>query len=392
MKIQSHIPLILVIMIFISEIMIQAQNMAPQGFNYQAIARDFNGQEMENKDLLIRIKISSGESGTLEWQEIHSVTTNKFGLFSIIIGQGSYDGGRKNKFPDVQWGSAAHYLEVDIDFKDSRGYLPTGKSQLFSVPYALYANYAANGGSSGSLDRQNLAYTDSSFLLLINNDGTVQSSLKNDFDPTNEIQDLLLTGNILKITNNPDANEINLSPYLDNTDKQTIFNRNDSIGISNGNTISLKRFYQNLSMETDSLRISNGNAVSIAELKNPASINFYAEKTTTSTVNLGIDSYLVFNETKLNTGDSYSTITGNFAVPFSGLYSFYITYEARNSQGLKVFVNNGEYDYLVTAVGDGKIRSNFILYLIQGDVVNIIVNSGGNSQIGKATWAGFKVY
>ena len=145
-------------------------------------------------------------------------------------------------------------------------------------------------------------------------------------------------------------------------------------------------------LETDSIRITNGNALSTEGLKNPVSINFYAEKTTTSTVNLGIDSYLVFNETKMNVGGAYSTITGDFSIPIDGLFSFYVTYEAKNSQGLKVFVNNGEYHYLVTAIGDGKIRSNFILYLLQGDKVNIIVNSGGNSQIGKATWAGFKVY
>ena len=395
MKRISQLPLIIVLILMAFKLEGQTQSMAPQGFNYQAIARDFNGQEMRNKDMFARISIYSGSAtGALEWREIHSVTTNKFGLFNLIVGQGTRDGGRKEKFSDIEWGSAPHFMEVELDFGD--GYLPTGKNQLFSVPYALYSNYAANGGSGGSNERQNLSQTDT-LLQLINNDGSIQSSVKNDFDPKNEIQDLLISGNILKITNNPDANDINLSPYLDNTDNQILQNRGDSIKISGGNTIDLSRFKDNtdrqqLILDTDSIRITNGNAISTSGLKNPSSINFYAEKTTTSTVSLGIDSYLVFNETKMNVGSAYSTNNGDFSVPISGLYSFYVTYEAKNSQGLKVFVNNGEYDYLVTAIGDGKIRSNFILFLLQGDKVNIIVNSGGNSQIGKATWAGFKVY
>ncbi len=406
MKRIFHIPLLLLIVLYLSKADGQTQNMAPQGFNYQAIARDFNGQEMRDKNMFARISIFSGSvTGALEWREIHSVTTNKFGLFNLIVGQGTRDGGRKENFSDIEWGSAPHYMEVELDFMDGQGYLPTGKNQLFSVPYALYSNYAANGGSGGVFDgdtdptneRQNFSQKNDTLLQLINNDGSVQSSVKNDFDPKNEIQDLQKNGNILKITNNAEANDIDLSPYLDNTDKQILINKGDSVSISNGNTIDLSRFIDNtdkqqLILETDSIRITNGNAINTTGLKNPSSINFYAEKTTTSTVSLGIDSYLVFNETKMNIGAAYSTNNGDFAVPISGLYSFYVTYEAKNSQGLKVFVNNGEYDYLVTAIGDGKIRSNFLLFLLQGDKVNIIVNSGGNSQIGKATWAGFKVY
>src|SRR5690606_28509712 len=41
-----------------------------------------------------------------------------------------------------------------------------------------------------------------------------------DIDPINEIQDLNLTGDILTITNNTGATDINLGGYLDNTDDQ----------------------------------------------------------------------------------------------------------------------------------------------------------------------------
>src|SRR5690606_10950384 len=46
-------------------------------------------------------------------------------------------------------------------------------------------------------------------------------ALDDDTDDENEIQDLNLTGDILTITNNTGATDINLSGYLDNTDDQT---------------------------------------------------------------------------------------------------------------------------------------------------------------------------
>src|SRR5690606_10414948 len=46
-------------------------------------------------------------------------------------------------------------------------------------------------------------------------------ALDDDTDDENEIQDLNLTGDILTITNNAGATDIDLSGYLDNTDDQT---------------------------------------------------------------------------------------------------------------------------------------------------------------------------
>jgi hypothetical protein len=134
-----------------------------------------------------------------------------------------------------------------------------GTSQFFSVPYALYAEYAASGTGGGPVDPddhdkdatneiQSLSInTEDNELLLMNPDGTEQSSLPIDYQPENEIQDLSINNNILTITNNADANPVSLTPYLDNTDNQT------------------------LTLEEDSIRISGGNAVYITELKNPES-------------------------------------------------------------------------------------------------------------------------
>ncbi|MBN2214167.1 MAG: hypothetical protein JW723_07975 [Bacteroidales bacterium] len=407
MKVLSHILLFFIITIPGAVSFAQNQNGAPQGFNYQAIARDYNGQEMRNVDIAVRVSIYPGMSGPFEWRELHSVTTNRFGLFTIIVGQGTRVEGSVDHFKDIAWGSSAHYLEVELDFPDDAfGFLPTGKNQLFSVPYAIYANFAANGGSGGILDndtdptneRQNFSQTDT-LLLLINNDGSIQSSVRCDFDPKNELQDLLIDKNILKITNNPDANDINLAPYLDNTDNQTLINKGDSIGISGGNTINLSRFKDNtdqqqLILETDSIRITNGNAVNISELRNPQSVYFYAIRTTAYTASGGEYYMLKFDDVKTNAGTPYNSENGNFTAILNGLYSFYFVYEANESQSIYLFINNSLAETFVSNTETMTYRLSFMKYLNTGDIVNLVVYNrlAAPSPIGTGTFSGFKVY
>ncbi len=407
MKIISHILLVFILIISGVSLFAQNQNGAPQGFNYQAIARDYNGQEMRNIDLMVRVSIYPGQTGPFEWRELHSVETNKFGLFTIIIGQGTRVEGSLAYFSDIKWGTGERFLEVELDFpNDAYGFLPTGKNQLFSVPYALYSNYAASGGSGGILDndtdptneRQNLSQTDT-LLQLINNDGSIQSSVKNDFDPKNELQDLLIAGNILKITNNPDANDIYLSPYLDNTDNQILSNKGDSIGITGGNTIDLSRFKDNtdeqqLILETDSIRITNGNAVNISELRNPQSIYFYANRTTAYTASGGEYYTLKFDDVKTNAGSPFNPSNGDFTAISDGLYSFYFVYQANESQSIYLYIENSLAETFVANTLIQTYRLSFMRYLNAGDKVNLVIYNrlAAPSPIGTGTFSGFKVY
>jgi hypothetical protein len=354
----------------------------PQGINYQAVARDFTGEELANRNISVRISIISGSvDGQVEWIENHSVTTNRFGLFTIIIGQGEREGGEKEEFTDMYWGYSPHFLKVAIKFTESGEYLNMGTTQFFSVPYALYAEYAASGTGGGPVDPddhdkdatneiQSLSInTEDNELLLINSDGSEQSSLPIDYEPTNEIQDLAINNNILTITNNADANPVSLTPYLDNTDNQK------------------------LTLEEDSIRISGGNAVYISELKNPESNYFYAEKTTVNTVPVVNDVDLVFNEERIDQGGIYNHTYGIFEPVSTGLYSFYFTYNAKTTQKISIFVNGGVYDVLLqSAPADAKVRYAFMLYLTEDDWVKMVVNSGASTEIGTATFTGFKVY
>ncbi|MEQ8552688.1 MAG: hypothetical protein RIC53_08550 [Cyclobacteriaceae bacterium] len=60
-----------------------------------------------------------------------------------------------------------------------------------------------------------------------------------DLDSGNEIQDLALVNNTLTITENGNATSIDLTPFLDNTDSQSLSFTNDQLSVSGGNSIDL---------------------------------------------------------------------------------------------------------------------------------------------------------
>ena len=62
----------------------------PQGINYQAVARDANGDILMNQALTIQFSVISDiTTSAVSWQETNTVTTNDYGLFTAIIGQGT---------------------------------------------------------------------------------------------------------------------------------------------------------------------------------------------------------------------------------------------------------------------------------------------------------------
>ena len=92
-----------------------------------------------------------------------------------------------------------------------------------------------------------------------------------DLDPTNEIQDLSLSVNTLAITANGSATQIDLSPYLDNTDAQALSLTGTSLAISGGNSVDLASLKdgtgtddQQLSLAANSLSLEDGGSVDLS--------------------------------------------------------------------------------------------------------------------------------
>ena len=112
----------------------------PQGINYQAVARDANGDVLMNQSLTIQFSVISDiTTSAISWQETHPVTTNDYGLFTAIIGQGtSTNAGSSATFDVIDWASSTHFLKVEMNGVDM------GTTQLMSVPYSLYTETADN--------------------------------------------------------------------------------------------------------------------------------------------------------------------------------------------------------------------------------------------------------
>ena len=187
-----------------------AFSQAPDGINYQAVIRDNAGAVLTNSPVGMKIAIrQTTATGTVVYEESFAPTTSAYGLVNIVVGQGTVISG---DFTTIDWASGPYFVEVSADETGGTNYAVLGTQQLMSVPYALYANTAEN----------------------VTNDQVDDA----DADPTNELQDISLSGTDLSITN---GSTVDLSVLQDGTgtDDQNISGSNLSgtnltIGIENG--------------------------------------------------------------------------------------------------------------------------------------------------------------
>jgi hypothetical protein len=124
---------------------------APERFSYQGVARDAVGTPLSNATIGLRLRLRSGSpTGTVVYQETHATATNAHGLFTVQVGGGTGGLG----FASIDWGSASHYIQVEMDANGGTAYQDMGTAQLLSVPYALYAKSSETAGPAGATGSQ----------------------------------------------------------------------------------------------------------------------------------------------------------------------------------------------------------------------------------------------
>lgn len=282
MKIRINKPIIAIaaaIFCLTSILKTEAQNVAQpaKGINYQAVVRNNDGSLVANKNIKAVFSIIATDiNGELIWKEEHiNIPTNKYGLFTLSIGKGSKTGGSATSFSKIAWGKTEHYLKVEIAIDGSSELLNFGTTQMFSVPYALFADSArvARADFSGvtfdpvsnSLKNSNSVIADLSSL-----------SQTLEYDPTSyhlsitgkpgivdlrqfahTPQDLRTLNNKLWITGNKDSTVVDLAPY-----KQTLsVSATSKLQISGGNEVQIDTSNVN-EIQTLSL---NGNKVALSK-------------------------------------------------------------------------------------------------------------------------------
>jgi hypothetical protein len=423
----------------------------PLGIFYQAVARDNSGKELVNKNIDVKFSIISGNPlGTVVYQELYSdITTSKFGVFSLIIGHGTPTGGLYNDLSQIRWNQAYHYLKVEVKFDND--FIDMGTMQFLAVPYALYAQKSLEPGPQGpkgdpgdpASDNQTLSFDGNN--ISISNGNTVNLSTLNvphqltligdtlsilggnKVGLTNQIQDLQLDiNNKLKITKNSSATLIDLGPFKQNLSYD---NTKGLLSISNGTGtdlsvlktagiqdihltgnqltidknssstgVDLTKYLDNTdnqqltySESNKSLSISGGNSVTLGSL-----VAFRAKKTSSETEPTFMSDYdFIAGTLDYNDGSGYDYSTGVFTVPYSGIYTFNVSYTATgtgDSRILKVFLNGSLYEILNNGITAGSsITRQITMKLAAGDKVKVIINVGTGFETGQGSFSGFKV-
>jgi len=273
----------LLIGIVFSFTILNAQDAPPQAFSFKAMIKDRTGSPVVNRTVTLRISILQGAAnGIVVYSERFRPTTNLYAQIDVEIGRGTVISGI---FSAIDWGADEYYLKVEVDPKGGINFYVMSVSQLLSVPYALFAGNLSGGQDNDDNAENELisnAYLSGTVLTIVEGDRTtlvelsglmnyfedddasptneLQNLLLNgheltiqngntitlpdevndaDADPINEIQELSLEGNILTLTTSGAPIQIDLTPYLDNTDNQSLSLVGHELSILNGNTIVL---------------------------------------------------------------------------------------------------------------------------------------------------------
>lgn len=136
---------ILSILIICNVLLIQAvmgqTNSAAPGMNYQAVARDAFGKLLANQNISLKLSFATNSiDNKTYYSEIHQVTTDELGMFSLVIGEGKEQIGAVK---DIPWANQAIWLNVALDASGGREFALLGSSEMRAVPYAFHAQTAS---------------------------------------------------------------------------------------------------------------------------------------------------------------------------------------------------------------------------------------------------------
>jgi hypothetical protein len=153
----------------------------PQGLNYQAIARDGSGNIIANKSIPIKIDIQTSlTGGTVIYEETFSpITSNQFGLITLVVGTGTQTGGSAISFSAIDWKAQPLYLMTTVQYPGTT-WTVMGTSQIWAVPYSLVAKDVQGPLTSLGINGTTTYTADSALFEVKNKDGNTVFAVYNE--------------------------------------------------------------------------------------------------------------------------------------------------------------------------------------------------------------------
>lgn len=169
--------------------------LAQKGFNYQAALRNTQGIPIADSTFQLNVSILKGStSGQTVYSEQHMVSTDRAGLFHVVIGEGQ----SSDLFEAINWGDDSYFIALKIN-----GYT-FSISQLMAVPYAMHAYSAETVKNVASpVDK---SYADSLFNLAYRTALKPPTPVKDD-DATNKayVDNLVNNANAVDVSGSGDT-------------------------------------------------------------------------------------------------------------------------------------------------------------------------------------------
>lgn len=136
---------------------------SPEGIQFQALATDANGHPAAGRVIYVKDAIvAKTATGTTVYSETFKVTASSAGIFTIVLGKGTYASG-VSSIANIDWANGPFFLNLKIAVEPTipnagwnvnNEYVDLGTSQFWSVPFALYS-----GGVKGLDTKLNITDT-----------------------------------------------------------------------------------------------------------------------------------------------------------------------------------------------------------------------------------------
>jgi hypothetical protein len=104
-----------------------------ESFSYQAVVRNGTGELVISKPVSFRLSILAGNaSGVVVYGETQTANTNREGLISLTIGNGS---DKTGNIAAIDWNADKYFLKVETDPEGRSNYTLMSTVQMLNIPF-----------------------------------------------------------------------------------------------------------------------------------------------------------------------------------------------------------------------------------------------------------------